>query len=364
MVDLYGPLYRNVAARLDAERAHNLAIAGFAAAARAPGGLRSLSALAPGTDERLRLRLWNLPFANPVGIAAGLDKNAAAVEALMALGYGHVEVGTVTLLPQPGNDKPRVWRALEQKALVNAMGFPSEGAAAVRSRLLPLRLGAVLGINIGKNRDTPLEHAADDYARLISALFDVTNYFTVNVSSPNTPGLRTLQLADGLFDLLSRVNAANQVSSELLDLDPKPVLVKIAPDLRDAEIEAFADAAIAGGASGIVATNTTTSRDGLPAAYADYLGGVSGEPLRERANHVVRVLYQRVGRRVPIIGVGGIMTGQHALERIRSGATLVQVYSGFTYRGPAFASEIVEALIADADANGWGAITDIVGSDA
>ncbi|HUG16871.1 MAG TPA: quinone-dependent dihydroorotate dehydrogenase [Thermomicrobiales bacterium] len=364
MVDLYGPLYRNVAAHIDAERSHHLSIAGLAAAARTPGGLRALSALAPPRDDRLRLRLLDLPFANPVGVAAGLDKNAQAVEALIALGFGHVEVGTVTLRPQPGNHTPRVWRAIEQQALVNAMGFPSDGAASVRARLLRLRPRAVIGVNIGKNRDTSLEDAATDYADLVSALFDVANYFTVNVSSPNTPGLRSLQLADGLAAVLARVNEANLGSAAVLELDPRPILVKIAPDLVDSEIEAVAEAAISGGASGIVATNTTTSRDGLPSEFANHPGGVSGEPLRERANHVTRVLYRRVGNRLPIVGVGGIMTGEHAVERIRSGATLVQVYTGFTYRGPAFAATLVKALIADADATGWGHITDIVGLDA
>lgn len=363
MTDLYGPLYRNVAARIDAEVAHNLAIAGLAAATRTPGALRALTAIAPRADDRLRLRLWNLPFTNPIGIAAGLDKDARAVEALIALGYGHVEVGTVTLLPQSGNDKPRVWRAVEQQALVNAMGFPSDGASVVRSRLLRHRPRAVLGVNIGKNRDTPLEDAAEEYAGLVSALFDVANYFTVNVSSPNTPGLRNLQLADSLIQVLSRVSRANLSSASLLDRDPKPILVKISPDMPDDQIEAFADAALSGGASGIVATNTTTSRDGLPIEYANYTGGVSGAPLRDRANRVTRVLHRILGGRLPIIGVGGIMTGKDAVERIRAGATLVQVYTGFTYRGPAFAADIVDALIADADAHGWRNVTEIVGVD-
>lgn len=364
MPELYGPLYRSVATRVDAERSHNMAIAGLAASARTPGGLSALSRLAPRDDDRLRLRLWDLPFANPVGIAAGLDKDARAVAALIALGYGHVEVGTVTLRPQPGNDRPRVWRAEERHALVNAMGFPSAGAAAVRARLLRLRPRAVLGINIGKNRDTPLEAAAEEYGALVTALFDVANYFTVNVSSPNTPGLRSLQLADGLSEILARVGEANQRSADLLEMNPKPVLVKIAPDLDDAEIEAVADAALAAGAAGIVATNTTTSRAGLPDEYTSLPGGVSGAPLREQALHVTRVLYRRLGGRLPIVGVGGIMTGADAVARIRAGATLVQVYTGFVYAGPAFAAEIVDALIADADAYGWRNITDIVGTDA
>jgi dihydroorotate dehydrogenase len=361
---MYETLYRTVVARIDAERAHDLAITGLQSATRTPGGRRMLSMLAPPDDDRLRLRVWNLPFANPVGIAAGFDKNGAAVEALVALGYGHIEVGTVTLRPQAGNDKPRVWRAIEQEAVINAMGFPSTGAANVRARMIRLRPQAVIGINVGKNRDTPLERAAEDYAGLVSALFEIANYFTVNVSSPNTPGLRTLQAADELSALLGQVNEANETAAALHDRNPKPILVKIAPDLDDAAIEAFADAAVAGGARGIIATNTTTSREGLPRDVRDLPGGVSGAPLRERANHVVRVLYRRVGDQVPIVGAGGIMCAADAIERIRSGATLVQVYTGFTYRGPGFGAEIVRALCEDADRHGWHSILEIVGSDA
>lgn len=363
MPDVYSQVYRQVIARMDAERMHNLALAGLATAQHS-GSRRALAALAPPGDERLRQTLWNLPFANPVGIAAGLDKNAQAVEGLVALGFGHIEVGTVTLRPQPGNAQPRVWRAVEQQALINAMGFPSAGATSVRSRLLPLRPRAVVGINIGKNLATPIEAAADDYAGLVSALFDVAGYFTVNVSSPNTPGLRSLQLAEGLAVLLEKVQASNLTSAELLDRDPKPILVKIAPDLDDEEVKVFAEAAAAGGAAGIVATNTTTARAGIPADLALHPGGVSGEPLRERSSQVVRVLYRAIGDRLPIIGVGGIMSGSDALERIRSGASLVQTYTGFTYRGPGFAAEIVNTLRADADARGWRSLAEIIGSDA
>jgi dihydroorotate dehydrogenase len=364
MADVYGRLYRTVIARIDAERAHDLAIAGLHRAAQTPGGRRALAAMAPPDDDRLRLRVWDLPFTNPVGVAAGLDKRGEAVEALVALGYGHVEVGTVTLRPQQGNDKPRVWRAADQCGIVNAMGFPSHGAAALRSTMIRLRPHAVIGINIGKNRETPLEQAAIDYASLVPALFEIANYFTVNVSSPNTPGLRALQGPDALTALLERVNEANQLTASIHNRNPKPILVKIAPDLDDSEIEAFAEAAIAGGARGIIATNTTTSRDGLSVEYSSLPGGVSGAPLRERANHVVRVLYRCVGDRLPIVGVGGILCGADAIERIRSGATLIQVYTGFTYRGPGFGAEIVQALCDDADRNGWGSILDIVGSDA
>lgn len=360
----YEVLYRAALRNTDAERAHRLAILALAAAGRAPGGLRLLERRAPEPDQRLRQRLWGLPFANPLGVAAGLDKNAEATAALFALGFGHVEVGTVTLRPQPGNTRPRVWRVMEQEAVINAMGFPSDGAAAVRARLLRASPTGVLGVNIGMNRDTPLERAGDDYAAVVAALFDVAHYFTVNVSSPNTPGLRALQVADDLTRLLDRVRAANAAAAGLADRDPRPILVKISPDLTDAEIDAVADAALAGGADGIVATNTTTERYGLPEPYATLPGGLSGAPLRERANHVARVLYRRIGRTLPIVGVGGISSGADALERIRSGASLVQLYTSFTYHGPSLPGRILRDLSADADARGWSTITEIVGADA
>jgi dihydroorotate dehydrogenase len=361
---MYQRLYNTGITRIDAERAHRLALRGLASAQSLPGGLRTLAHYAPEPDERLRLRVWDLPFANPLGVAAGLDKDGEAVEALLALGFGHVEVGTITLRSQPGNDRPRIWRVPEESAVINAMGFPSSGAAAVRAHLISLRAKGVVGINIGKNRDTPLERAAEDYAGLIATLFPIANYITVNISSPNTPGLRSLQMADDLAHLLAAVREANERAATLARRDPKPLLIKIAPDLTDAEIEGVADAAVANGARGIVATNTTTTRDGLSAEYHDLPGGLSGPPLREQANHVVRVLYRRVGDQIPIIGVGGISNGADALARIRSGATLVQLYTAFTWAGPSLPGQILRDLTADADRHGWNSILDLVGADA
>lgn len=361
---MYQRLYQHAIVRVDPERAHRLALRALAAASSTPGGLRTLERFAPEPDERLRLRVWNLPFANPLGVAAGLDKDGEALEALIALGFGHVEVGTITLRSQPGNDRPRIWRVVEQGAVINAMGFPSAGAAAVRARLIGRRARGVVGINIGKNRDTPLEEAAVDYAGLIAVLFPIANYFTINISSPNTPGLRSLQMADELGLLLAAVRDANERAAALARRDPKPLVVKIAPDLTDAEIEGVAEAAVANGVRGIVATNTTTTRDGIPTEFTDHPGGLSGPPLRDRADHVVRVLYRRVGEQVPIIGVGGISNGADALARIRSGATLVQLYTAFTWAGPALPGQILRELSADADRNGWYSISDLVGIDA
>ena len=360
---MYEQLYRTIIGRMDAERAHRMAILLLAAAQRTPGGLRALARVAPEPDDRLRLRVWNLPFANPLGVAAGLDKNGEAGLALIALGFGHVEVGTVTLRPQPGNLRPRLWRAYEHGAAVNAMGFPSDGAAAVRARMIRLRPRGVIGINIGKNRDTSIEHAASDYAGLVATLFEIANYITINVSSPNTPGLRSLQMAGELERIILAVKEANEQAAELARRNPKPVLVKIAPDLGDDEVESVAEVAVARGVSGIIATNTTTRRDGLPEHFHDLPGGMSGHPLKQQANHIVRVLYRRTGDQVPIVGVGGISTGADAIERIRSGATLIQTYTGFSFGGPTTAARILREISDDADRNGWRSILEIVGTD-
>lgn len=360
----YDQLYRSGLSRLDPESAHTLALRGLAGAERAPGGARALRALAPEPDDRLRLRVWNLPFANPLGVAAGLDKQGVAVEALLALGFGHVEVGTVTLRPQPGNARPRVWRVPEQGGAINAMGFPSAGAAAVRNRLLPLRPPGIVGVNIGKNADTPLERATEDYIALVEALFEVAQYITINVSSPNTAGLRALQVADQLAAMLAELQAANARMAGILRRRPRPLLVKVAPDLSDAELAGIAEAAVAGGAAGLVATNTTTDRAGLPGRYQDHPGGLSGAPLRARAEHVMRVLYRTVGGQIPLVGVGGVGSGADVAARIRAGATLVQLYTAFVYAGPALPGNILHELSADADRNGWTSITDLVGVDA
>jgi dihydroorotate dehydrogenase len=244
------------------------------------------------------------------------------------------------------------------------MGFPNDGAARLRHQFLPLRPQGVVGVNIGKNRDTSPDRAAEEYGSLLAAVFEVAQYVTINVSSPNTPGLRALQLSDELSKILASVRDANERTAEVMQRGPKPLLVKIAPDLTDGELEAVADASVSNGVSGLVATNTTVSRHGIPDAYNDYPGGLSGPPLRARANEVVKLLYRRVGGQIPIIGVGGISTGADAIERIRSGATLVQVYTAFIYAGPSLPGKILRGMSADADRYGWRSVVDIVGSDA
>lgn len=364
MAKIYSRMYRPVISKIDAERAHSAALSGLRQLYRLPGGQAALYHLRPEPDERLRLRVWDLPFANPLGVAAGLDKNGIAIEPLIALGFGHIEAGTVTLIPQRGNERPRVWRVPNERAVLNAMGFPNDGAAALRHQLLALRARGVIGVNIGKNRDTAPEVAAEEYAALLGAVFEVAQYVTINVSSPNTPGLRALQMSDELSRILALARETNERTAAVLRRLPRPLLVKIAPDLTESELEAVAESAVANGASGIVATNTTLNREGIPATYADYLGGLSGSPLRVRANEVVKVLYRRVGGQIPIIGVGGISTGADAIQRMRAGATLVQVYTAFIYGGPSLPRSILSEMSADADRHGWRSVVDIVGSDA
>ncbi|MEZ4521382.1 MAG: quinone-dependent dihydroorotate dehydrogenase [Thermomicrobiales bacterium] len=358
---IYQQIDRQLMQRMGPEPAHELALKGLSLAAGAPGGLAALSQYAPEPDERLRTRLWDLPFVNPLGVAAGLDKNAVAVRSLLAIGFGHVEVGTVTLQPQVGNDKPRLWRVPEENAVVNALGFPSQGAATVRGRLHADRPQGIVGVNIGKNRDIPAEQAPEAYAALTLAMGDVASYITVNVSSPNTPGLRSLQMSDELENLLKAVKAANEQLATARKQLPKPILVKVAPDLSREEIEAVAWSAVSAGADGIIATNTTTSRDGIPGKYADLPGGLSGPPLRERANAVVRTLYEAVGDQLPIIGVGGVSNAGDVIERMRAGASLVQLYTAFIYAGLALPGTILRDLSAFIERENLRSIGEIVG---
>lgn len=364
MNDLYRSTLYPILARMDPERAHHLALSLLHRLEQTPGGLALLERLAGPCDERLHVEQFGLTFRNPLGVAAGLDKNAEATRALMALGFGAVEVGTVTPRPQPGNPKPRLWRLPGEGALVNAMGFPSDGAAAVRSRLVARRFPGVLGINLGKNRDTPAEGAAADYVAVLEALWDVADYAVVNVSSPNTPGLRDLQQRSALSEILRAVDAANRRAARLHAGTPRPILVKIAPDLDDQGLDDVLAGAVDGGAAGIVVANTTVDRGVLRGPVPDYPGGISGKPLRERATRLVREVRRRAGTTLPIVGVGGIFGAGDVIERMRAGASLVQLYTAFIYEGPALPGRIVRDLVDYVDREGLRSIQEIVGADA
>ncbi|MCX2482755.1 quinone-dependent dihydroorotate dehydrogenase [Pedobacter sp. MR2016-24] len=293
----------------------------------------------------LEREVFGIRFKNPVGLAAGFDKNGEYIEALSHLGFGFIEVGTVTPLPQPGNDLPRMFRLTEDSAIINRMGFNNKGVDILAERLRVLKAkdaSIVIGGNIGKNKNTPNEEATSDYVKCFDRLFDVVDYFVVNVSSPNTPGLRALQEKGPLTELLNTLqqrNSKNNIS--------RPILLKIAPDLTNEQLDDIIDIVKETGIAGVIATNTTISREGLytPAELANETGGLSGKPLTLRSTEVIRYLADKSGRAFPIIGVGGIHSAQDAKDKLEAGASLVQLYTGFIYEGPGLIKRICKALI-------------------
>ena len=338
---MYRLLYRMVLRRVPAEAAHLAAFGLIRGVARVPGAAWLLERWLGPRDPALRVRALGLEFPGPLGLAAGFDKDARGTRGLAALGFGFVEVGTVTARAQPGNPRPRMFRLTADRALVNRMGFNNEGAAAAaarlgRSRGRWSRGGPVVGVNIGKTRAVPDEEAAADYAASARAVAAAADYVVVNVSSPNTPGLRDLQAADRLKPVLVAVRAA--LDAAVPGGRRVPLLVKIAPDLADADVDAVADLALELGLDGIIATNTTVSRAGLASPAAEVAaagaGGLSGPPLRARALEVLARLHARAGDRLVLIAAGGIETPDDAWERLRAGATLIQAYTGFVYGGP------------------------------
>jgi len=292
----------------------------------------------------LEKELWGIRFPNPVGLAAGFDKDARWVDELSCLGFGFVEIGTVTPRPQPGNDKPRLFRLPTDEALINRMGFNNQGAEAAAERLKHKKTNIIIGGNIGKNKVTPNEEALSDYETCFRDLYHVVDYFVVNVSSPNTPGLRELQDKEPLMKLLNRLNELNKELG-----NPKPLLLKIAPDLTDSQLDDIVEIVQGTGIQGIVATNTTIDRSTLntPAAEVEAIGagGLSGKPLRQRATEVIKYLHDKSAGKFPIIAVGGIYTAEDAIEKLNAGAALVQVYTGFIYEGPAIAKNICNGII-------------------
>jgi len=324
---------------LDPERAHELTLAAVDRAA-ATGALR-LALGAPVDDP---VEVMGLRFRNRVGLAAGLDKNGAHIDAFAAMGFGFVEVGTVTPLPQPGNPRPRLFRLPQADALINRMGFNNDGVEAFVENVTRARFDGVLGLNIGKNAATPIERAVDDYLTCLERVYERASYVTVNISSPNTRDLRKLQGADELDAMLS---ALRERQLRLADHHRRyvPLALKIAPDLDDAQIDAIAAKLVAHGIDAVIATNTTVSREAvLGLAHAQETGGLSGAPVREASNRVIRALRDRLPARFPIIGVGGVMNAADACAKIDSGATLVQLYTGLVYRGPSLVRQCALAL--------------------
>ncbi len=356
---------------LDAERAHDLTMA----ALRRPLVVNTLRRSGHTSfDQQLSQRIWGLDFGNPLGLAAGLDKQGTALPAWSALGFGFAEIGTVTPLPQPGNPKPRLFRLPRDRAIINRFGFNSAGAEGVARNLAAglradLKVGPYandsprlrIGINIGKNKNTPNERAVEDYVRTIDVLHPFADYFAINVSSPNTEGLRNLQESGTLKSLVEQVVARVTHSAAR----PIPVLVKISPDTAENDLLRSVEAAIEGGAQGVIATNTTVSRPALESrSGANEAGGLSGQPLRATANSISKLLFRHFGTRVPIIGVGGIFTADDAYERIRSGAALVQVYTGLIYEGPGMIQQMMAGLVERLTRDGFSRIDEAVGIDA
>jgi dihydroorotate dehydrogenase len=333
---LYQRLVRPILFSLSPETAHHLAIRSLHIASRLPAVLNRLERFRPASNPKT---VFGVTFPNPIGLAAGFDKNGVAIPAWAALGFGFVEIGTVTARPQPGNPRPRIFRYPEQQALINRLGFNNDGADVVAARLRALRESGhwpaiPIGVNLGKSKVTPIEDAVGDYLysfRLLAALAD---YIVLNVSSPNTPGLRTLQEHDALEKLLAAIRCENEATR-------KPILLKIAPDLSLAALEQIISACEQHGIAGIIATNTTLDHSDIPASR-DQTGGLSGRPLREKSTQFVRVITSR--SQLPVIASGGITDAASAREKLEAGAQLLQVYTGYVYRGPGLLREIAEGL--------------------
>ncbi|WP_143872276.1 quinone-dependent dihydroorotate dehydrogenase [Catenovulum sediminis] len=323
----------------DAEWSHDVTIKTL----KQTGGT-SLDCLYGQKIENKPVELFGLTFPNPVGLAAGLDKNGECIDAFAAMGFGFIEVGTVTPRPQPGNDKPRLFRLPEAQAIINRMGFNNKGVDYLVEQVKQSKYQGILGINIGKNKDTPNEEGKNDYLVCLEKVYPYASYVTINISSPNTPGLRSLQYGEALDDLLGSIKAKQKELAEQQG-QYKPVLVKIAPDMTDEEVAQVAASLIKNEIDGVIATNTTLERDKVEhLKHGKEAGGLSGVPVRRQSTHVIAQLKKELNGKMPIIGVGGINSSNAANEKLAAGAQLLQVYTGFIYRGPELIKEIVQGL--------------------
>jgi dihydroorotate dehydrogenase len=357
MPRIYEHFLRPALFGLDAEWAHEVGIAALEVGLGSRVMQKAVARrfLAEPFGEICR---FGLNFKNPLGMAAGFDKNGKVVNQLASLGFGFVEVGTVTYRAQPGNEKPRLFRLPQDSALINRLGFNNEGAAAVASRLRSTKPACVIGVNIGKNRDVAIEEATENYLESFELALPVADYIAVNVSSPNTQNLRDLQHAENLRELLKALQRRNE------EMGPKPLLVKIAPDLEEPDIEQIVGVCMEQGVAGMIATNTTTRRDGLSSQNLNKFGpgGLSGRPLAALSNTVISWIYKYSRGRLPIIGVGGIFSAEDAFDKISAGASLLQAYTGFVYRGVSFAREINLGLAAVLRERGFSSLEAAVGS--
>jgi dihydroorotate dehydrogenase len=338
-LDWYG-LVRKVMFKMSGETSHELGLDMLGAAER----LSLLSFIAPKIPD-CPVEVMGITYPNPVGLAAGLDKNGDYIDAFARLGFGSIEIGTITPRPQPGNPKPRLFRLADKQAIINRMGFNNKGVDHLVEQVKKSRFKGVLGINIGKNFDTPVENAVDDYLICLNKVYQYASYITVNISSPNTPGLRDLQFGNTLDELLAPIKARQLELAK--EFGYKPILVKIAPDMDEENVKLVADTLIKNNIDGVIATNTTLSREGVEGhEFAGEGGGLSGAPLEESATETVAALVIALAGKLPVIGVGGILDGAGAVEKIDAGAQLIQIYSGFIYRGPELVGECVDAIAA------------------
>lgn len=337
-------LIRKLLFTIPPEKVHYMAMGWLKTAYKIAPSRWLLRQLFTTRHPSLEKELWGIRFPNPVGLAAGFDKDARWVDELSYLGFGFVEIGTVTPRPQPGNDQPRLFRLPADEALINRMGFNNQGSEVAAQRLRHKKQRIIVGGNIGKNKVTPNEDALSDYEACFRDLYEVVDYFVVNVSSPNTPGLRELQDKEPLMRILNRLRELNEQLG-----NPKPLLLKIAPDLTDSQLDDIVDIIIETRIQGLVATNTTIDRSNLHTTQQEIdsigAGGLSGKPLRKRATEVIKYLHTKSQGKFPIIAVGGIYTAEDAIEKLNAGAALVQVYTGFIYEGPAIAKNICKGII-------------------
>lgn len=361
--NLYRYLFQHIFSRLDAERVHELALDFLRTTGNYAFSRDLITTALNVRDERLVVNTLGLRFPNPLGIAAGFDKNAQVVPGLSALGFGFVEVGTVTPLPQAGNPRPRMFRLVEDQAVINRLGFPNKGCNAVRDNLDAIAPSdVVIGTSIGKGKETPLEIALQDYAICMSALYPQSDFFVVNVSSPNTPQLRALQSKQYLPQLLTGLVDFGKSVAAGLGTQEKPVLVKISPDLTLPELDEILDAITLSGISGIVATNTTVRREGLASNHSAESGGLSGKPLATISTELIRHIFTQTKGTLPVIGVGGVATLSDVLEKLAAGATLVQMYTGFIYQGPSIVSNINAGLLHLMDLLGMTNLKELAGN--
>ena len=334
--------FRPLLFKLDPETAHHLTLQLIRLAGIFPPSRRLLQEIYKAPEHPVDV--FGLHFSNPIGLAAGYDKDGIALPGLATLGFGHIEIGTVTLHPQPGNPKPRVFRLVEDQAVINRMGFPGQGADQMEKQLKKKRpKNLIVGVNIGKNKDTPLEEAASDYVPLLRRFMPLADYLAINVSSPNTVGLRHLQGREMLEALLT-VIAREREKLASLDGSQTPILVKLAPDLAEQELDDALEAILRTGMDGVIVTNTTLARDRLRSKYGDETGGLSGAPLRGRSEAILRSVILKTNGHLPVVSTGGIMGPTDALVRLNAGAALVQVYTGLVYTGPGLIKQIVSKL--------------------